>query len=145
MNNIYSDSNNAMDSISHDGSELLSRMDCIESKIQKIRKKKKKGKGGNKKQLKKRLKMLEQEHTQLKYAIQVFLTQQAPAQSSWWQNAFQMALPKLVDFATAVYNNKPRAQSPSIQVLPTNMVPTNVIPANTLPQAVYLTDKNQRR
>ena len=89
--------------------ELFSKVNKIDKQLNKTRKKRKDGKKGRNKKLKKRLKVLELEHEQLKYFLKAFAMHQntKPEQKpAWWQNALTNSLPKLLDLASVVCQNR---------------------------------------
>jgi ribosome-binding ATPase YchF (GTP1/OBG family) len=89
--------------------ELFSKVNKIDKQLNKARKKQKDGKKGGNKKFKKRLKVLELEHEQLKYFLKSFAMYQntKPEQKpAWWQNALTNSLPKLLDLASVVCQNR---------------------------------------
>ena len=89
--------------------EIFSRVDKIDKQLNKARKKQKDGKKGGNKKLKKRLKVLEMEHEQLKYLLRALAMHQNTRQEqkpAWWQNALTNSLPKFLDLASVVCRNR---------------------------------------
>lgn len=98
--NLYQEDFDETDSASAGYADILSKMEKIDKDLRKVRKKRKGDKKGRKKKLKKRLKVLE---TELKCLQQNTGKGQKPA---WWQNAFANALPKILDVASIVLQNR---------------------------------------
>lgn len=97
---------------------VFSQMKQLNKKIRKLSKKKKGGKKG-KKHLKRRLKVLELEHEQLKQFMYYAMCQNQmqsnsiPQQPVWWHGALTNTLPKALELATATINKLPtKSQSP---------------------------------
>lgn len=89
--------------------ELFSKVDKIDKQLNKARKKRKDEKKGGNKKLKKRLKLLELEHEQLKYFLKAFAMHQNTKREqkpAWWQNTLTTSLPKLLDLAAVVCQNR---------------------------------------
>lgn len=133
MENLYSNSSFDAEPMFDEYGDIRAKMKKIEKALGKARKKKKGEKKGGNKKLKNRIKMLELEHEQLKYFLKAFAIQQnteKEKKSDWWQKALANSLPKVVDLASSMFQNRSR--------------PIHVLPAKNQP-LLYLSDSSDRK
>jgi predicted nuclease with TOPRIM domain len=79
--------------------EIIARMARLDDELRKTRKKKKNKKGKKYKKLKKRLNSMERERENLRSHLV-----QPP--KPWWLGTLDRSLPKLIDFASIVYQTR---------------------------------------
>jgi hypothetical protein len=94
-----------------DPTEILSRIEKLDSKLRKLAKDKKKHgnknskKRGNKK-LKQKIKALKLENAQLKYFIFAMQQDTTRQRGTWLQSTFTKCLPNLIDLGAIVLDNR---------------------------------------